>query len=526
MKKIVFLFIVILIFIFNPLFAERVIFLHFNDEHGNYSGRTKDEKNIESMAHLAAWVETIKKRNRGARVILTFGGDMNSGSPESDELNAMPDVDLMNLIGVDVGVIGNHEFDKELNVFDSQFYKSRFPWISGNIYYNKSTPFALPYYIMHTKENKIAFIGFTTRHTEKIGNPKNMKNVQFTSPLEEYQKLSEVLKNRVDYIVILSHLGYYPEKDGKRALPREYEDEITFLNKIKENKPFLLLGGHSHTKVKTTINETYLMQSKCCLKFLSLAEFELNPGEKAKLLRMEHIALNEYPLEYYQTKSWWNEYLRKKTEHAKKITLKYNQIVDKKLGQVIASTDVTFIHNREDLFSQSIPLGNLIADSQKEMTGADVAIMNAGGIRRELSQGQINMKAVLSILPFKNDIGVVEVTGKELYDILYNEVIVNQEGGGYPQISGMIINANIEKKQLAILINGDDIDMNKKYKLAINAYLAAGGLGYPNFAEQNRFQTDGIMDYRLLAEYLKKAGKISQKDYEAKWEKSRISLIK
>ncbi len=508
------------------LFAQKVIFLHFNDEHGNYPGIIKDDGKIHSMTHLAAWVETIKFRNRGTKVFLTFGGDMNSGTPESDEMDARADVHLMNFIGVDVAVLGNHEFDKPISVLDEQLHRSSFPWICSNVYYKDKRDFILPYQVISAGKYKIAFVGMVTRHTEKIGNPSVISALEFTRPLEEYQNISATLQNRVDAFVVLSHLGNYPAKDGKREIPDDYDDEITFLEKAPKDKLILLLGGHSHDLVAEHTHGIPVMQSECCLKYLSLAEFEFSETEKPRLVRMESIPLNQYPPEFYRNDSWWNEYLRKKTEGAEKITRFYLDGVGHKFNKIIGSTQVSLEQEKGHHLRSSTPLGNFIADSQKELTGADAAIMNAGGIRRDLPLGDIKVRNVISILPFKNPIGIVEMTGQELRDILFQEIVVNQEGGGFPQVSGMEIEAVIESREIHIFIGGRALDMEKKYTVAINSYLANGGMGYPNFVEQKRFQTDGLMDYRLLQSYIEKIVDITVPMYEQKWQSPRIRIKK
>ena len=111
----------------------RLTVLHTNDHHGHFWRSSKGEF---GMAARMTLVETIRKQVAadGGHLLLLDGGDVNSGTPESDMVFAEPDFLGMNLIQYDAMAVGNHEFDPEFEVVMGQKRSSTFPWLSANIY--------------------------------------------------------------------------------------------------------------------------------------------------------------------------------------------------------------------------------------------------------------------------------------------------------------------------------------------------------------------------------------------------------
>lgn len=75
---------------------------------------------------------------KGGGALILSAGDINSGVPESDELDAEPDIRGMNLIGYDAMTLGNHEFDKPLAVLRKQEKWAKFPFPAANVYQKSS----------------------------------------------------------------------------------------------------------------------------------------------------------------------------------------------------------------------------------------------------------------------------------------------------------------------------------------------------------------------------------------------------
>ena len=136
-------------------------------------------------------------------------------------------------------------------------------------------------------------------------------------------------------------------------------------------------------------------------------------------------------------------------------------------------------------------IGDLIADAIRGANGADIAITNGGGIRGDKQYpagATLTRKDVFTELPFGNVTVVTEVTGKAVWDALENGFSQVEQGAGrFPQISGLVVTADLTKAPGArvqtVTVKGEPLDPAKTYKLATNDYMIGGGDGYTAFSK-------------------------------------------
>ena len=127
---------------FEPDREYRLTILHTNDHHGNFMPNKKGEYGMPAHKTLIDQIRNEVSKN-GGHVLLLSGGDINTGIPESDILDAEPDFKAMNIIGYDAMVLGNHEFDKPIDILKKQKTWANFPFyqpmfmnlIQTNIYF-------------------------------------------------------------------------------------------------------------------------------------------------------------------------------------------------------------------------------------------------------------------------------------------------------------------------------------------------------------------------------------------------------
>ena len=136
--------------------------------------------------------------------------------------------------------------------------------------------------------------------------------------------------------------------------------------------------------------------------------------------------------------------------------------------------------------TQEAAIGNLIADAMRDVTGADIGIMNGGGIRadKEYAAGSdITRKDILTELPFGNVTVLVEVTGKQLREALENGVSKIEDGAGrFPHVSGMKVEIDATKpaggRVVSAMVGDKPLDKAAAYKLATNDFVLGGGDGF------------------------------------------------
>ena len=128
-------------------------------------------------------------------------------------------------------------------------------------------------------------------------------------------------------------------------------------------------------------------------------------------------------------------------------------------------------------------LGDLLTDMLRRETGADLAVLNGGGIRTDIPKGPIRVKAVMDVLPFDNFPVVLRLSGREVKEVLEHGVSDRGgHGGKFLQVSGLRFvykrSAPAGNRIQEIRINDQALDPDREYTLATNDFLAAGGDGF------------------------------------------------
>ncbi|MBO6198681.1 MAG: metallophosphoesterase, partial [Psychrobacter sp.] len=191
--------------------------LHTNDNHGRFWENSDGEYGMAARKTLIDSIRAEVSKN-GGQTLLLSGGDINTGVPESDLQDAIPDFTGMNKIGYDAMAVGNHEFDNPLSVVDMQRRLAEFPMLAANIYHkdadgNLGERYFDAYKVFDINGLKVAVIGLTTEDTAKIGNPEFISGLEFTDPKTEVAKVIKEIKDAkaADIIFATTHMGHYAD---------------------------------------------------------------------------------------------------------------------------------------------------------------------------------------------------------------------------------------------------------------------------------------------------------------------------
>src|SRR5262245_31536954 len=166
-------------------------------------------------------------------------------------------------------------------------------------------------------------------------------------------------------------------------------------------------------------------------------------------------------------------------------------MLTRELDVAIGTTTTTLDSRRATVHTGEAALGNLVADALKDAVKADVAITNGGGLRgnKEYPAGTtLTRKDVLTELPFGNRTMKLQVTGATLLSALENGFSEIEDGTGrFPQVSGLKVEYDPKKPKGSRVIsaeaNDKPLDVNAKYTIATNDFMANGGDGYVMFRE-------------------------------------------
>ena len=447
---------------------------------------------------------------QGKHVVLVDNGDAVQGDTIGTLSNGEYIIDIMNEVGYDVATPGNHEFDYGMDQFFALTEQANFPYVSANFVDNDGNTVLDPYVIKDVAGVKIAFVGISTPKTITTSTPKyfqddNGNYIYSFQQDETGEKLYAAVQSAVDaaraegaqFVIALAHLGI--EEDCSPWTSSEVIVNTTGIDAV--------LDGHSHSMIQ---------------------------GEKVKNKDGAEVLLSST-----ETKLAYIGCLTIKDDGSMSTTLISDNGMKEFIGgiqeefeelvnTVVASTDVDLIikdpaSGERIVRVSETNLGDLCADAYRAMSGADVAIVNGGGVRADIPAGDITYGQIIAVHPFGNEMCVVECTGQEILDAL--ELGCSKlpaESGGFLQVSGMTYTVDLnvestvkldengmfvsvegERRVKDVTIGGEPLDPEKTYTLASHNYkLKDCGDGYSMFADNVFLQDSVMIDNQVLINYI------------------------
>lgn len=476
-------------------------------------------------AGLAAMRDQLAKK---ANVLLVDDGDAIQGEPVGTMTKGEAIIGLMNAVGYDVAIPGNHEFDYGMENFLELTKKANFPYISANFNKNGELVFQ-PYVIKDVEGVKVAFVGVTTPRTITSSTPKYFQdeNGNFIYGFmedETGEKLYAGVQSAVDaaraegaaYVFVMGHVG---NEDNCR--PYTYADIITNTTGIDA-----FMDGHSHDTDKATVTNKEgkkVLRVACgtklgCVGYVTVSAKDGaitgglytwdNAISAPDLLGIE----NSVTTAVAEATDELNAKLSQVVAHAAvKLTVDDPTAVDE------AGKPIRIIRRAET------NLGDLCADAYRDQSGAQIALVNGGGIRTNIEAGDITLNDILKVHPFGNEMCVVEVTGQQVLDALeYGARDVPNECGGFMQVSGLTYEIHTyipsscthderniftgvdgEYRVKNVKVGGEDLDVTKTYTLASHNYMLLDcGDGMAMFKGAKVLKEGVKLDNQVLIDYI------------------------
>lgn len=480
--------------------------LHSNDNHGRFWHNEQGEL---GLAARKTAVDAIRAEVLGAggHVLLLDAGDINTGIPESDLQDAVPDVLGMNLLRYDAMAVGNHEFDKSPAVLAMQRKLAQFPMLSANVYQGGARVFE-PYRVFALGGVRVAVMGLTTPDSRKLGNPENMEGMEFRDPVAETAALLPEMRQKADVVIAASHLGYY--EDGKHG--QQYPGDVELARALDKRTKGLdvIVGGHSHTRVcmqapnrvdsnyspgkacqPDSQNGTWIVQAGEWGKYLGRADFQYRNGD-LQLVKYELIPIN---LKNSSTPRLAHD------PEMLALLQPYQDKGQEKINVPVGSSDGAFEGDRSFIRHRMTNLGMLIGTAMMDKTGADFAVLNAGGIRDSLPAGTLTYKDILKVHPFGNTLVTVTLTGREVMDYLQTAANMKPGGGSFAHITGAELHMAGDKL-VQVRFKGKPVELDQNYRLVINNFVSVGGDGFPYLRNHPGALDTGFVDADVMREYI------------------------
>ena len=376
-------------------------------------------------------------------LLLVSGGDNQTGNPANDQYpqKGMPIIELMNAVRFDLSAVGNHEFDSHLEGFEYITHQAKFDFLNANLVVPSDADFRIkPYKIMETPNGlKIVFVSLLDINHKGIpdSHSDNVKGFVFRDPFEAAQDYLH-LKDSGDVFVMVNHMGF--EEDVKLAwqLPTKTVDVI--------------IGGHSHTKVDRDQihNGIMITQAERKLKYATLIKLTVTPqGEVQREMELLDVGKKG-----------------NRSAEVQKMVDGYND--NPRLNEPIATAN--------DDFTSTEEVGYLMTDAIRAASGADVALVNPGGVRiSTLDKGPVRVRDVFEMDPFGNEMVQFNLSGHEMRNLFLAAYATDEDRPIY--LSGMttryLFDADGKLTDVELLtVEGKPIDMDKMYVVVMNDYMA------------------------------------------------------
>jgi 2',3'-cyclic-nucleotide 2'-phosphodiesterase (5'-nucleotidase family) len=391
--------------------AEELTILHTNDIHGAYAARPApwrdDGRPVGGFEALAYRVRQI----RGERsVLLLDAGDLMTGHPvcdlEVDGVKGALLVDLMNRIGYDAMALGNHELDISQENALGLIRRAAFPVLCANLRREDGRLFTgRAATVVEVGGVRAGIIGVITEDLPGVVIKERIEGLRLSSAREAVQALADSLDPLTDLIVVLSHLGVRED----RALARGLRGVD------------VIVGGHSHTRLRSPekVGDVLIVQAGSRLTSLGRLDLEVR-DDRVVNWRGELLDL-------------WADEITPQPD-IREILDRADRLLGDRFGRTLAWLAVPW----ERSSRQESNVGDWITDVLRRGTGADFAVINSGGIRKNLPAGPLRALDIYEILPFENEVCLFRVRGRQLLEILRNNARAQVEGQhGILQVSGL-----------------------------------------------------------------------------------------
>ncbi len=424
-----------------PCYAEggerTVVVFHTNDMHGSLQG----SGSVIGIDKVAA----VKKQYDNA--ILADGGDASQGVALASLSKGEDVIDLMNTAGYDVMAAGNHEFDYGLDQLRKLVDIADFPIISANTYYEGAPLFEEGdsdgcSTIIEKNGVKVGFFALTTVNTATSTNPKGIEGVEFRDELEAARGQVESLDEKgADVIIAITHMGIIKEEEGLTS--RELAEAMS------DTELDAIIDGHSHSTINEKVGNIVIGQTGTGLN--ALGKMEITLDEEGNTDITETLLTAEDLKDITPDEET--------AERLDEITSKQEKMLEEKIGETEGTLWGGSINQIAEARVGETNFGSLIADSiinsVKELIPEEykdmpiAAVVNGGGFRSAVPNGDIKMAHIINALPFANTVMYKIVTPSVIYDMLESSVSsVNSQdnetgfmdaaySGSFLQIGGM-----------------------------------------------------------------------------------------
>lgn len=463
---------------------DRLVILHTNDTHSTIDPTPDTDEG--GILRRKVIIDSVRACE--PNVLLIDAGDAVQGTLYFNLYNGHLEQELMNALGYDIRIIGNHEFDNGIDSLASFISESKAARLCTN-YDLRFTPLKglfKSFEIRQYGNRRIGFIGINVAPEGLIA-PHTCPGVIYEDAIKSANVAARWLKEkcRVDAVVAITHIGYDDGRTSDIALAEQSSDID------------IIIGGHSHTMIQpapvgdkaprpwiTNSKGVPVLVTQVKSKGVAIGEIDIDLSDMSKTYRVHKV---DRRLDSRVDKS------------CDAMIAPYRAGVDSLLYK--CKVGVSAI----DLPQESTELLNFASDFMYDCGSSlandiDFAIINKGGLRCSLPKGDLTEGRLIMLMPFNNFPTVIDIKGSDVVEAIKQMCSIGGNGVSH-QVAVRYDSATCEP--IEITINGKPLDPDRTYRMATIDYLANGGDYMPSLTRHTTVAMATRRLYFYLIDYVR-----------------------
>lgn len=497
------------------------VILHTNDVHVAF------EENI-GYDGLALYKKELEEQYD--HVLLVDAGDAIQGAPIGAISKGAEVIKMMNRLGYDLAVPGNHEFDFGFDELNDRSEELECGYTCANFCVTGGEPVFKPWQILKAGDLKIGFVSAVAPDTFTKSTIKDILN-EVGEPMYDFladetgerlaaglqNAIDEVREEGVDYVIFVSHLG---NNDSITAQFRT--DHIV----EKLSGLDMIIDGHSHEIYNRTVKDRTgreLPIAQAGTKLAAIGQLTIyKDGHLEEKLVDEVPRPLDLPSEMV-VRGKKERYVDPEMKaFLDAIVDSYKEVMERKIGSLSYDMIVRDENGYDISRVEENGLCDLVADAFRSIGQTDAALVNAGSVRNNLMAGDVTYNSILNILPYSSDIITVKVTGQMILDALeFGVALLPNISARFPQVSGIsfhvdrdidssvkvddknqFISVEGERRVSDVMIGDEALEPEKEYTLAGTSFLLSGGDGYTMLKDAEVLTMTMLSDSDVVLKYI------------------------
>jgi 2',3'-cyclic-nucleotide 2'-phosphodiesterase/3'-nucleotidase/5'-nucleotidase len=384
------------------------------------------------------------------------GGDQWQGTPASNLTYGRPVVAIFNQFGLAAAALGNHELDWGQDTLRARMREARYPLLAANILDSAGRDVAwIPDdTLVDAGGTRVGVIGVITQAALTTQRPAHMRGLQVVPPESIVAARARALRARgAEAVIVVAHVGALCERGSLSACSGEAMEMARAL----DGQVDAVVAGHTHRPAATLVGRVALAQAYQRGSAIGVIDIPLGGGGAPARIALRNVRPDSIPGD------------SSVAVYVDSITSAH----EARFAEPVAT--LAQVMRRGD----NGTLGELVADAQRHVVGADVAVMNRGGVRADLKAGPVTWGDAFLVLPFDNQLVQIRVRGDAL--LAYVERLLSRASVGF-HLSGMRVEYDARRPAgrrvvRATMSDGSPLDPRREYTLAMSDFLAEGGDG-------------------------------------------------